>query len=294
MSRPNHGASAKAKLNDLLIRLLDGQRPTPTRIRKLMQELEARRDTDHQEEPPMAPQDDPNSRIIDDFDDDVPMLQPAADDPPELQDHRPRHQPGGPPVREAQERSAGLDYRAGPGLPLVPDAEADQTEQAEIAQATAAFGQWDRTRRERILRKPLGALRRSRIDSLREAADVLLAQLQPNQSDRVREIAEENGWESWVVVLGAIARAADLQELAAGEMDPEWLNNPGKVDASVRAQPKCVRCGHEIPNARKGQVACCSLHGSDKDLHSEGCTLSAIMKIHDGTWVDTRRIAVVK
>lgn len=114
------------------------------------------------------------------------------------------------------------------------------------------------------------APKRPKIASLNEAAECLLNILEPRHKDIVANVALENGFPAWVIILGAVARAADARELHAGDFQPDWLNNPGQVQAT----PTVIHCEHcrlPIPGARRGQVACCNPHGVGKDYHDPGC-----------------------
>ena len=123
--------------------------------------------------------------------------------------------------------------------------------------------------------------------TLDEAASVLVAELDPSEQDNVLRIAEENHWPVWVVMLGAVAQQSKLQLLLDGDFRSEWLNSTSPASQPTAAT--CVQCGQVIPGARRGQVACCSRHGSQKDDHNEGCVLGHIMMI-GGRWIDSHRI----
>ena len=92
------------------------------------------------------------------------------------------------------------------------------------------------------------------------------------------------------MILGQVVRAADLNELAAGEFSPDWLNQDGR-GAAVSQGERCLECGHAIPNARKGQVACCNNHGSNKTEHTAGCPLEHVAMLR-GQWVDTKALVL--
>lgn len=231
--------------------LLDGQKPTPARVRKLLQELSERRKAK-----PMSLED----------------------------------------LEHEAATSAGIALPAAPALsgpePASQEAADHVTdeEQSELIRAgIESFRAFDESRRKAIMQRPVSALRGAgRLETLSQAAGILLAELDPGQRDRVLEIAEENGWPPWVVVLGAVARSADLQELLSGEMKPEWLSTPERTERVAVGEAKCEACGAAIPGARRGQKFCCSAHGSEKDGHSEGCPCS-YMVLTNGSWVDTRR-----
>lgn len=166
----------------------------------------------------------------------------------------------------------------------------DDAEGAAIDARKKEYAEHDQRVRETLLARPTSMLKRSRIASLNEAADILLRELDPPHADRIREIARENGWEPWVVILGQVVRAADLNELAAGEFSPEWLNRTGR-DSAVSATETCLMCGYAIPGARKGQTACCNDHGSGKVDHTEACVLGHVV-LFKGQWVDDRRVEI--
>lgn len=129
----------------------------------------------------------------------------------------------------------------------------------------------DFVREHRMLHDTLDALRANgadRVQTLDDAAAMLLRVMQPAHQDKVRDCAQENRYPEWVVLLGAVARNADNMELVAGEFDPDWLNDPGGVKpvaTAVRCQ--APGCGLMIPNAHRGQTACCNGHGSGKTWH---------------------------
>lgn len=166
---------------------------------------------------------------------------------------------------------------------------AEDTEAEAIRAGVEAFREFDVARRTRIMRQPVSALRRgNRIENLTQAAMILLAELDEAQRDAVLEIARENSWPVWVVMLGSVARSADLQELASGEMSDKWLNTPEKSEHVALSDPKCQRCGGTIPGARRGQAFCCNRHGSGLDQHNDDCKV-AYMVFNGQSWIDTRR-----
>lgn len=172
-----------------------------------------------------------------------------------------------------------------PRGPSVDDVEAEAAEAAEIAEARTRAHQGLGKKMAQVTRQPRHAPRKSRIQSLTEAAEILLTELDVTQRDRCHDIARDLNVPVWAVLLGAVARAADLQELIAGEMKPEWLNNPDRRE--VPKQEVCGTCHFPIPNARRNQAFCCSHHGSEKTEHSPGCVLGHVVMVK-GEWVDTK------
>lgn len=163
----------------------------------------------------------------------------------------------------------------------------DETQRRAIRVMVEQYKDVDDTMRRKVLKRPLAGLLRkpSRLETLDEAANILIDELDPQQRDRVEEIARENGFPVWVVVLGSVSRAADLQELASGDFKSEWLNKGTTSDTTKpQAAPKCMHCGFEIPGARRGQQACCSRHGVNQDAHNEDCPIKHVVKIGE-RWV---------
>jgi hypothetical protein len=153
-----------------------------------------------------------------------------------------------------------------------------------------AVGVFDRREREVLQRMPQIASGQSRAMSLDQAAELIIAELQPNEVDAIRQVCSEEGLDPWVVVAGALKRQAQLQELHAGEFDPEWRNKRGDTRATQREQ-KCEACGGVLPSeARRGQKFCCSNHGSGRFDHNDGCALSHI-EMRQGRWIDLRLAA---
>lgn len=106
--------------------------------------------------------------------------------------------------------------------------------------------------------------------SLAAAADCLLGVLEPAQRDTCHDVARELNVPPWVIVCGAVARAADLRELHAGDFTSEMLNTPDAIKPEP-AVTACMRCKLVIPNARRNQMYCCNRCGSDLDPHSTDC-----------------------
>lgn len=240
------------KTEALLAELLPpGEQPTPPRVRQLLAELAEKRRT------PMS------------------MLPPVEG----------IHDPEPPPGVLVPGVSAAVA-----ALAETDDHDIPAEDQDEIIRAAKdAFRDYDVERRRKIMAQPVSTLRKaSRIETLTEAATILLAELDPPQRDLILQIAAENTWPPWVVVLGAVARAADLQELMAGEFKPEWMSQSEKSEHVIAGDAKCLQCHGAIPNARRGQLYCCSKHGSEQFEHSEDCGLG-YRQFLNGSWIDTRR-----
>lgn len=151
----------------------------------------------------------------------------------------------------------------------------------------------DTMERQVLQRMPSIKASGGKLRSLEEAAEILISELEPNHQDEIHQLVAESGLAPWVIILGATARMADLKELHAGEFNPEWSNRApgGGRPASVKEQ-KCQMCGGVLPaDARRGAVACCNNHGSEKVTHSEACPLSWL-EMRQGRWVDTRGLGV--
>lgn len=253
MSNADKVAFRKPETEALARDLLGGKTPTPARVRDLLRELDTRRKE--------------------------PVIVDTAAEPTDIAP------PGPDPDLTFRETASTITKTAEDILHDAPD----EVQKDVVQEYLGQFNQYDARVRERVLQQPLGNLRRgSRLATLSEAAEALLEELDEAQRDRVRQIADENGWPTWVVVLGAVGRAADLQELASGDMKPEWLNQPERREHAPGVVAKCERCGAVIPNARRGQSACCNHHGSGHAEHTPGCPLE-YMKEFNGAWVDTRR-----
>lgn len=286
-------------LTDQARRLLLGLNPTPARVAGLLSELETRRAT-----PPEVHMETPDPDILRDRQEDealgrqpVRRLSVAPEDaaarlaaaqsrrPPVLEDGAGAAQPIGD---DAARTTTGLEIGAtGTHLEsehVVSDEAIDKL-RAEIA-AGAFRGHMETVERKAIARLP-GAMRAStRAGSLDDAARMLLAEMQPNHQDAVQRTSEDLGWPLWAVILGAVAHVADLQELAGGNVEAHWIDGTRPGTSSRRTAPStCIRCLAEIPDARPGQQACCNLHGSGKDEHSEGCRLKHRLRVK-GEWVD--------
>lgn len=264
--------------------LLKGQRATPARVRSLLAELISRRD------PPMPSLEEqeaaaaalatgskplePKPAVV--LSGKVGKTGQAMVDPAErpsmMQDD-----PEGERVMETLETT-----RAHDPIHALHTAD-DEVQRAAVKAFLNEYTQADERLRERILKRPLAGLIRKpgRLETLDEAANILIAELDASQRDRVEEIARENGFPVWVVVLGSVARAADLQELASGEFKPDWLSKGADSTTKMAGAILCQRCQHEIPNARRGQQFCCSRHGSEKDDHNDDCPLKHIVKVSD-------------
>lgn len=246
------------KTEALLAELLPGENPTPPRVRTLLAELAERR----------------KGSPVDLHEQERAAAQAAGITLPDA-----------PPTPEIPPPSPMVDVDP-PDNGTIPD-----DDQSEIINAAKdSFRAFDEKRRKAILARPVSTLRRAtRIETLTEAAHILLAELDAQQRDRVLEISQENSWPPWVVVLGAVARSADLQELLTGDFKEDWLSRPERSEHAAPAGAKCEVCGGTIPDARRGQRFCCSAHGSEKTWHSEGCALSYLTKTDAGSWIDTRR-----
>ena len=109
-----------------------------------------------------------------------------------------------------------------------------------------------------------------KLPTLEDAADLLLSVMELHHQDQVKDTAIDLRYPKWVIMLGAVGRVADHRELNAGEFAPAWLNRPAGVEAEPDVR-HCERCHLPIPNARRGQSACCNKHGSGQDAHSDGC-----------------------
>lgn len=125
------------------------------------------------------------------------------------------------------------------------------------------------------------------LKTLEDAADVLIAELQPNHQDALRQVCQEHGLANWVVLLGAAARMADLQELNAGEFEDAWLNRQSARGTATSIKEEiCQMCGGVLPPdpVRKNRVACCNNHGSNRLDHTAGCALAQRQMVK-GSWV---------
>jgi hypothetical protein len=140
------------------------------------------------------------------------------------------------------------------------------------------YGTYDTELRMKIASGKFVMPRRSRIESLDDAVSILMKELEPPIQDAINQISDEQGFPIWVIFLGAVSRAADLRELHAGDYHPNWLNGvaSGTGAGVSNAQIVCQLCGNVIPNARRGQVACCNRHGSGLAAHSDECAIRTL------------------
>lgn len=176
----------------------------------------------------------------------------------------------------------------GGALPDDPDAQGHEDPDVERIKEQLGSGAF-RSRMESIERKAVarlpGLMRRQggKAGTLAEAAEILLAEMQPNHQDQVRNAATDLNWPVWAVVLGAVAHMADLQELANGNVEEAWIND-GETRTRKLAVTKCELCKGVIPTPLAGQRFCCSAHGVGKDAHSDGCPCSHVVKAR-GEWL---------
>lgn len=192
-----------------------------------------------------------------------------------------------PTVIHQDETSFVVDMGPGPGNET---AEIERLKAAGMAKTREVA---DTLERRVLQRMPQIAQAGGKLRSLEEAAEILIGELQPNHVDAIRQVCLEHTLEPWVVILGALARMADLQELHTGEYDPSWTNRApgGTRPASIKEQ-RCEVCQGVLPtDARRGQRYCCSFHGSNRLDHSPpemgGCSLSHLQMV-GGKWVDTQ------
>lgn len=147
-----------------------------------------------------------------------------------------------------------------------------------------------------LQRMPTLRLHGRSLKTLEDAAEVLIAELQPIHQDSIRQVCQEHSMDAWVLILGAVARMADLQELHAGEFEEHWKNrqSAGGTAASAKVEV-CQMCGGELPPdpVRRNRTACCSRHGSGQVQHTQpgestsqpgGCPLRHRQMVK-GAWV---------
>lgn len=304
--------------------LLGGQNPTPKRIETLLEELEQRRAAPPPEAPmPLDPGDieqgrtvhrpQEHARILNQGDpenlraalenlDDAERSR-ASEARERLNDRIAANEAKGlhrtaPPIEEetveeppiAQMTAADAAELISPPL-AHPETASIPTDEADAIEAVKRAGlRKTRDVAEHLERGALAKLPRLRsagrsLKTLEEAADALIAELEPNHIDAILQVCQEHGLPNWVVILGAIARMADLQELNAGEFRDEWVNRPSsRVGTSTAPKIEvCQLCAQVIPGARKGQVACCNAHGSGKVEHTAGCPLAHVQMVK-GQW----------
>lgn len=207
---------------------------------------------------------------------------PPIEEEPPVNTDRPNHPKPDPPVPEPP-----IDSGGGPGTTSTAQMEADEIERRKTAGIRRTREVAEGLERGVLQWMPALGLQDRSLKTLEGAADILIAELQPNHQDAIRQVAQEYQMDAWVVILGAVARMADLQELHAGEFEEHWKNRQGTgaTPASAKAEI-CQMCGGEIPPdpVRKNRVACCNRHGSNQVEHTEGCALSAL-KMVKGRWV---------
>ena len=140
--------------------------------------------------------------------------------------------------------------------------------------------------RQGLQRLPAIRASGSRLRTLEEAAEVLIAELEPNHQDAIAQIVLEIGHPNWVIILGAVARMADLQELHAGDFQADWTNRGAGQTKVTAKQEVCEVCAGLIPPdpVRRGRKFCCSRHGSGQIAHSDDCP-NADRQMKMGQWV---------
>lgn len=129
--------------------------------------------------------------------------------------------------------------------------------------------------------------------TLEDAASILIAELEPGAQDALRQFCLEAHVEPWVVAVASMQRVADLQEFTGLDFTDRQLNRGDTVGKSVVAPGECQRCGVTIPPnpEKRGQLFCCSFHGSERDDHSPGCPGEHVVMVR-GRWVDTSQVRV--
>lgn len=205
----------------------------------------------------------------------------AVETPGSEQREQPEPAPADPPVAVAPAPVA-------PAPAPEPPSDAEAIEAAKVAGLRRVSQVAEGLERKTLQRMPAIRAAGRTLKTLEEAADVLIAELQPNHQDALRQVCDEHGLANWVVCLGAIARMADLQELNAGEFEDAWLNRQtarSGTAASAREE-RCQMCDGVIPPdpIRKNRVACCNRHGSGQVEHTAGCPLASLQMVK-GKWV---------
>lgn len=266
--------------------LLGGANPTPRRMGKLLDELADRRRT------PVDQDDREAGR--------TPHRRVAPLDPEEAQRRLAERMeanqamglnPNAAPIEDVPGASAlAVEGAEVPHIIPLGDSIPDDAEAIERLKATGL----PRTRqvfeeRERRVLQQMPVLRAAgrTLRTLEEAAEVLIAELQPNEQDEIRQCCQENDLANWVVILGSVSRMAALKELHAGEFDPDWRNRgSGGAGKATAREEVCEMCGGLIPPdpIRRGRRFCCSRHGSEQVAHSEGCALASRQMVK-GAWV---------
>ena len=306
-------------LADKVRSLLGGANPTPKRVDALLAELEARRQPREEPAMPLDQEDLDKGRQIFRAGELAERLN--AEDPENLEAARANlAEARGRQTHEARERladriaanearglhrnapsieEAPVDTEAPPPTPPVsaqtettaanqalPDDDAAAVDAAKAALLPKTKGVAETLERRALQKMPQLVSKGRSLKTLEEAASVLIAELEPNHQDALYQVAYEHSLPAWVVILGAIARMADLQELNAGEFDERWMNREhSRVGTAVAPKVEvCGLCGHVIPGARKSQQFCCNKHGSGQVPHSDGCTLSHVVMVK-GQWV---------
>lgn len=157
-----------------------------------------------------------------------------------------------------------------------------------LSRATARVAE----RHEAAQRRALQALPRilragSRERTLEESAEILIAELQPGEQDSIRNVMQDDQLPNWAILLGAVRRIVAINELNAGDFDPDWLSRDPRQPTAGRARAEiCQTCGGEMPPhpVLRNRVACCNKHGSGFIDHTEGCAL-AHRQMRAGQWV---------
>jgi hypothetical protein len=208
------------------------------------------------------------------------------------------------PAEPATEAEAPGSGEAWPGVTeqrvaqalLTPPPVEDDDHQVEEIKARAGTAFRDTVEKlERGALRRLGTLKRraTRLETLTDAAEALIGELDQNHQEAIRMVGDDMGLPAWVVILGAVARLADLKELNAGEFNQEWLSKDARASEARKdtVAPTCMMCHLEIPNGRRGQQACCNAHGSGRPEHSPGCPLAEHV-LFQGRWTKVRTVPI--
>lgn len=210
---------------------------------------------------------------------------PIEEDPAVVDPERPNQPTSDPAVSDPP-----IDRGGGPSTTSPAQLEVDEIERRKTAGIRRTREVAEGLERGVLQRMPTLGLQGRSLKTLEGAAEVLIAELQPNHQDAIRQVAREYQMDAWVVILGAVARMADLQELHAGEFEDHWKNRQGSgaTPASAKAEI-CQMCGGEMPPdpVRRNRQFCCNRHGSEQIEHTEGCALAS-RKMVTGAWVTVR------
>lgn len=106
------------------------------------------------------------------------------------------------------------------------------------------------------------------------AAEVLakFKVLEPEKFMVAEDTMQSRGISTWRYVVGVLMRAGDNFHLG----DPEWIEGDPSIPEMPLPPTQCLQCGEIFPVARKGQVYCSNLCGSNAEKARLNANSSAV------------------